>query len=236
MNGEASESDTGFAGRTVGGKGRRERMAEFSELGAGQDEKRRRKSRKGETRREEILTAAMRRFAEDGYQSAAIGDIAQDVGLSLPGLLHHFPTKVDLLLAILERRDLESAGIIDHRSDLPTLLAGLVEVFRRNAEIPEVVRAFAILNAESLTRDHPAKAWFLERATQLRKSIAMTFGRAVADGTVDGNIDGSAMAAELIAVMDGLQMLWLRDPDRFDMVAGLEGYVRRLLADLDLDD
>jgi AcrR family transcriptional regulator len=213
MKGEASESDTAFAGRTVGGKGRRERMAEFSELGAGQDEKRRRKSRKGETRREEILTAAMRRF-----------------------LLHHFPTKVDLLLAILERRDLESAGIIDHRSDLPTLLAGLVEVFRRNAEIPEVVRAFAILNAESLTRDHPAKAWFLERATQLRKSIAMTFDRAVADGTVDGNIDGSAMAAELIAVMDGLQMLWLRDPDRFDMVAGLEGYVRRLMADLDLDD
>jgi hypothetical protein len=40
------------------------------------------------------------------------------------------------------------------------------------------------------------------------------------------------MAAELIAVMDGLQMLWLRNPTRFDMVGGLEGYIIRLLASL----
>ncbi|MGO8352400.1 hypothetical protein ACC790_38500, partial [Rhizobium johnstonii] len=60
-------------------------MAEFFESKTGQEEKRRRRSRKGESRRAEILSAAMRRFAEDGYQNAAIGDIARDVGLSLPG-------------------------------------------------------------------------------------------------------------------------------------------------------
>ena len=210
-------------------------MAEFSETETGQAEKRRRRSRKGEERRAEILTAAMRRFAEDGYQNAAIGDIARDVGLSLPGLLHHFPTKVDLLLAILAKRDLESADFIGHyRSDLPGLLKGMVEVFRRNAGMVEVVRAFAILNAESLMKDHPAKAWFLDRATAMQNGIAATFERAIADGTIDGRIDSRAMAAELIAVMDGLQMLWLRDPDRFDMVGGLEAYVDRLLASLGL--
>ncbi|MBB3916138.1 TetR/AcrR family transcriptional regulator [Rhizobium fabae] len=210
-------------------------MAEFSETETGQAEKRRRRSRKGEERRAEILTAAMRRFAEDGYQNAAIGDIARDVGLSLPGLLHHFPTKVDLLLAILAKRDLESADFIGHyRSDLPGLLKGMVEIFRRNAGMIEVVRAFAILNAESLMKDHPAKAWFLDRATDMQNGIAATFERAIADGSIDGGIDSRAMAAELIAVMDGLQMLWLRDPDRFDMVGGLEAYVDRLLASLGL--
>ncbi|MFS2177210.1 TetR/AcrR family transcriptional regulator [Rhizobium pisi] len=210
-------------------------MAEFSDTETGQAEKRRRRSRKGEERRAEILTAAMRRFAEDGYQNAAIGDIARDVGLSLPGLLHHFPTKVDLLLAILAKRDLESADFIGHyRSDLRGLLKGMVEVFRRNAGMVEVVRAFAILNAESLMKDHPAKAWFLDRATAMQNGIAATFERAIADGTIDGRIDSRAVAAELIAVMDGLQMLWLRDPDRFDMVGGLEAYVDRLLASLGL--
>ncbi|MBB3138765.1 AcrR family transcriptional regulator [Rhizobium pisi] len=210
-------------------------MAGFSETETGQAEKRRRRSRKGEERRAEILTAAMRRFAEDGYQNAAIGDIARDVGLSLPGLLHHFPTKVDLLLAILAKRDLESADFIGHyRSDLPGLLKGMVEIFRRNAGMIEVVRAFAILNAESLMKDHPAKAWFLDRATDMQNGIAATFERAIADGSIDGGIDSRAMAAELIAVMDGLQMLWLRDPDRFDMVGGLEAYVDRLLASLGL--
>ncbi|KPH06491.1 TetR/AcrR family transcriptional regulator (plasmid) [Rhizobium acidisoli] len=210
-------------------------MAELSEQQTG-EEKRRRRSRKGETRRAEILTAAMRRFAEDGYQNAAIGDIARDVGLSLPGLLHHFPTKVDLLLAILAQRDLESADFIEHyRSDLSGLLKGMVAIFRRNADMIEVVRAFAILNAESLMKGHPAKAWFLARATQMQKDVAATFERAIADGTIDAKTDGRAMAAELIAVMDGLQMLWLRDPDRFDMVGGLEAYVGRLLASLGLE-
>ena len=211
-------------------------MAEFSETETGQAEKRRRRSRKGEERRAEILTAAMRRFAEDGYQNAAIGDIARDVGLSLPGLLHHFPTKVDLLLAILAQRDLESADFIEHyRSDLSGLLKGMVAIFRRNAEMIEVVRAFAILNAESLMKDHPAKAWFLARATQMQKDVAATFERAIADGAIDAKTDSRAMAAELIAVMDGLQMLWLRDPDRFDMVGGLEAYVGRLLTSLSLE-
>ncbi|EJC83346.1 transcriptional regulator [Rhizobium leguminosarum bv. trifolii WSM2297] len=210
-------------------------MAELAEQKTG-EEKRRRRSRKGETRRAEILTAAMRRFAEDGYQNAAIADIARDVGLSLPGLLHHFPTKVDLLLAILAQRDLESADFIGHyRSDLSGLLKGMVAIFRRNAEMIEVVRAFAILNAESLMKDHPAKAWFLARATQMQTDVAATFERAIADGTINAKIDGEAMAAELIAVMDGLQMLWLRDPARFDMVGSMEAYVGRLLASLGLD-
>ncbi|ANK95430.1 MULTISPECIES: TetR/AcrR family transcriptional regulator [Rhizobium] len=201
-----------------------------------QQEKRRRRSRKGEERRAEILAAAMRRFAEDGYQNAAIGDIARDVGLSLPGLLHHFPTKVDLLLAILAKRDVDSADFIGHyRSDVSGLLKGMVEIFRRNAGMIEVIRAFAILNAESLMKDHPAKAWFLARTTEMQNDIAATFERAIADGSIDKRIDSKTMAAELIAVMDGLQMLWLRDPDRFDMIGGLKAYVGRLLASLGLE-
>ncbi|MBB5577579.1 MULTISPECIES: TetR/AcrR family transcriptional regulator [Rhizobium] len=200
-----------------------------------QEDKRQRRSRKGEERRVQILAATMRRFAEDGYQNAAIGDIARDVGLSLPGLLHHFPTKVDLLLAILAKRDLDSADFISHyRSDLRGLLKGMVEIFRHNAGMIEVVRAFAILNAESLMKDHPAKTWFLDRTVQMQNDIAATFERAIADGSIDGGIDAPAMAAELIAIMDGLQMLWLRDPNRFDMVGGLEAYVSRLLTSLGL--
>ncbi|WP_028749350.1 TetR/AcrR family transcriptional regulator [Rhizobium mesoamericanum] len=199
-------------------------------------EKRRRQSPKGEERRAEILAAALRRFAQDGYQNAAIGDIARDVGLSLPGLLHHFPTKVDLLLAILAKKDIDSADFIDHfRSDLRSLLKGMVDIFRRNAGMIEVVRAFAILNAESLMKDHPAKTWFLDRTAQMQNDIAATFEQAIAEGSIDGGIDAMAMAAELIAMMDGLQMLWLRQPDRFDMVGGLEAYVNRLLTSLGLE-
>ncbi|MFT4180441.1 MAG: TetR family transcriptional regulator, partial [Rhizobium sp.] len=45
-------------------------------------------------------------------------------------------------------------------------------------------------------------------------------------------IDCPAVAAEVIAMMDGLQMLWLRDPEVFDMVKAMGGYIERLIEDL----
>ncbi|HEY0123407.1 MAG TPA: TetR/AcrR family transcriptional regulator [Rhizobium sp.] len=195
--------------------------------------KRRRNSVKGASRREAILTAAMHRFAEDGYQSAAIADIARDVGLSLPGLLHHFPTKVDLLLAILDKRDLESSATIgDGQTNWRAFLLGLVQIAKYNTGIPEVVRAFAILNAESLTQNHPAKAWFGNRARQLQANIAAKLEEGILREEVKRDADCPAIAAEVIAMMDGLQTLWLRDPTSFDMVGAIASYIERLIQDL----
>ncbi|MGL3608046.1 TetR/AcrR family transcriptional regulator [Rhizobium sp. G187] len=197
--------------------------------------KQRRHSPKGTSRREEILVAAMRRFATDGYQNAAIGDVARDVGLSLPGLLHHYPTKVDLLLAVLEKRDHDGVLAVGHLpDDVGSFLSGLVQVCRTNVEIAEVVRAFAVLNGESLTKDHPATNWFIERSRQLQKEIGGIFEQAVLEGCIRADVNGPALATELIAVMDGLQTLWLRDPDRFDMVNALQLYVDRLARDIEV--
>ncbi|MBB3612631.1 TetR/AcrR family transcriptional regulator [Rhizobium sp. BK602] len=193
----------------------------------------RRKSAKGASRREAILAAAMQRFARDGYQNAAIGDVAKDVGLSLPGLLHHFPTKVDLLLAILDKRDIDSSAAIDDgQGNWRSFLTGLVQVAEYNTRIPEVVRAFAILNAESLTQNHPAKAWFGNRARQLQIDIAAKLEDGIVRGEVRKAIDCPAVAGEVIAMMDGLQMLWLRDPESFDMVAAMADYIERLIRHL----
>ncbi|HEX8048882.1 TetR/AcrR family transcriptional regulator [Rhizobium sp.] len=195
--------------------------------------KRRRNSAKGASRREAILTAAMHRFSREGYQNAAIADVAKDVGLSLPGLLHHFPTKVDLLLAILDKRDLESSAAIDiGQANWHAFLLGLIQIAKYNTSIPEVVRAFAILNAESLTQNHPAKAWFGNRAQQLQANIAAKLEDGVLRGEVKRDVDCPAIAAEVIAMMDGLQMLWLRDPTSFDMVGAIAGYIERLILDL----
>lgn len=47
------------------------------------------------------LAGALEAFVEVGYHGATIRDVAQRAGLSIAGVYHHWPTKQDLLVALL---------------------------------------------------------------------------------------------------------------------------------------
>ncbi|UOZ10052.1 MULTISPECIES: TetR/AcrR family transcriptional regulator [unclassified Amycolatopsis] len=53
-------------------------------------------------RRAQLLAAAQRVFAENGYHAAAMDEIAEVAGVSKPVLYQHFPGKLDLYIALLE--------------------------------------------------------------------------------------------------------------------------------------
>lgn len=53
-------------------------------------------------RRAQLLTAALEVFSAQGYHSAAMDDIADRAGVSKPVLYQHFPSKLDLYVALLD--------------------------------------------------------------------------------------------------------------------------------------
>jgi AcrR family transcriptional regulator len=55
------------------------------------------------SRREELLTQAVRMFAAHGYTQVSIEDIGNAVGISGPSVYNHWPNKVDLLVTTLRR-------------------------------------------------------------------------------------------------------------------------------------
>lgn len=66
--------------------------------------------------RTHALRAATRRFARHGFDSTSLQEIADEVGIKKPSLLHHFSTKNDLLRAVLD-------NLFDHWTErLPRLL------------------------------------------------------------------------------------------------------------------
>jgi AcrR family transcriptional regulator len=52
-------------------------------------------------RRDELLAAAARLFAERGYHSVGVDDVGAAVGMAGPSIYHHFATKLDVIVAVI---------------------------------------------------------------------------------------------------------------------------------------
>jgi AcrR family transcriptional regulator len=182
-------------------------------------------------RRRQILEMTTKLIAERGFWGLSMQDVADGCGLTVPGMLHHVGSKDSLLVAVLEYRDEEDAkslaeklGMPVHqfwaeeptRITLPKVCSALVE---RNAEQPEIVRLFAVLEAESLAPGHPAHTYF--KARQRRTLDQFT--------ALAGDVPGAReLAAQVVAMMDGLQIQWLREPETIDLVRAWEAAAARL--------
>ncbi|MCH0565233.1 MULTISPECIES: TetR/AcrR family transcriptional regulator [unclassified Streptomyces] len=177
---------------------------------------------RSEERRAEIVRAALEVIAERGYRGASLAAVAERVGLTQQGLLHHFPTKEALLVAVLKERDRWDA-VPDSRWRVD-LLASLVEY---NAMRPAIIRTFSALLGESVTEGHPARGYFTERYRRVRDTMTGVLRSAYGDRLPSG-LSPERTAPLLVAVMDGLQYQWLLDPESVDMPAAFRDFLRLL--------
>jgi AcrR family transcriptional regulator len=188
---------------------------------------------RGGESRAAILQAARTLFAINGSRGTSLASIASAAGLSQPGLLHHFPSKSALLLAVLDERDradgeLSSAHLTGDGLDILTALASLVE---HNQGQPEIVRLFSVLLGESLSEAHPAHGQFGARYRQIRSRILRKLRRAEAQDQIREGVDLDALAPVIVAVMDGLQYQWLLD-DSIDMTRSFQVFCNLLVRGL----
>jgi AcrR family transcriptional regulator len=185
---------------------------------------------KTSTRRREIVDAAVEVFRAGGYHKGSLRDVADRVGLSQAGLLHHYPSKDSLLEAVLTWRDDDARDFLgDPVPEGADLLRGLVRLAEYNESTPQLIELHVILSAEGALADHPLHAYFVNRHREVLGSTARAFERAAEDGALKPGVDPESAARNVLALMDGLQVMWLLDRDGVDMAAHLRHYIQSLL-------
>lgn len=116
-----------------------------------------RRSPRGESRRAAILSAAAEEFASHGYHGTSLAVIADRVGISQSGLLHHFASKDILLDAVVQTRFAEDAAMVDALGlGEASPFAGYDALVARNIDDRTWVQFLTVITAEGLTEDNPA--------------------------------------------------------------------------------
>jgi AcrR family transcriptional regulator len=163
-------------------------------------------------RRAEIVEITMRLLAERGYWALTVADVAKEAGMTAPGVMRYFPTKSDLLTAVLEERDradiMWAAPRTARTSGADEFIGVIGRLIARNAQRPHLIRLYTVLSAESLDPRHPAHEFFagrLRRATSIIAQLMSAWHPAPDDESI-----------LVVCLLDGLQLNWLRDP-RIDM-------------------
>ncbi|UQW76256.1 TetR/AcrR family transcriptional regulator [Pseudomonas avellanae] len=195
----------------------------------------RRRIPKGDLRKVEIIQAAMIIFARDGYAGASLTNIAKVAGISQVGLLHHFPNKLALLQAVLENRDTYVASRLqeaDQDGSLQGFMSFLKLVMSFSIEDAAVSQALMIINTESLSVTHPAHRWFSERFGIVHSHLQSHLNALIQAGEVRSDVDVRQISLEIAAMMDGMQIQWLRSPGDVQIEQAFARFIERLARDL----
>ena len=181
-------------------------------------------------RREQIVGAAMRVFAEKGFRRATTREVARAAGVSEGTIYNYFEDKDALLLTILdtlnetERRavDFEEGMAADFRGFLEQYLRRRMSLIWENREVFRVVLSEMLVNAELRER-------YLRRVVDPTMRIAEeNFRSRMAQGEVretDAPLAMRAVAGTLLGVLVlgllGDEEINSRSDEVPDVLAGL---------------
>jgi AcrR family transcriptional regulator len=186
--------------------------------------------------RERLVFAAMRLFAEKGYGSTSVADILKAADANAGSLYHVFPTKQDLLVAVLDayRRGIEPmllepawAGVEDPVERVFALLAA----YRRMLEASECLYGCPIgsLALELHEPDPPVREGLAVNFEGWVRHVKACLDHAA--HRLPSGTDTHRLAVFVLTVMEGgvMQSRTHRSLETFDAgVACLRDYLDRL--------
>jgi len=165
-------------------------------------------------KRQEILEAAGRCFARDGFRGTAISSICAEAKVSPGHLYHYFASKEAIVEAIIEQGLDDATARFDRlvgNTDAIGALVAEIETVMLRPKSPGARELLLEMMAEA--RRNPAIGAMLAKQSRKRQTLlAELLLGAQAQGQVDPDLDVESAAAMLLSVIDGAETLTIRDP------------------------
>ncbi|WP_109510174.1 TetR/AcrR family transcriptional regulator [Nocardioides speluncae] len=180
-------------------------------------------------RRDQILSAAMRCVARDGFHKMTMANVIAESGLSAGAVYGYFKGKNDLIQAIARRAvggfaaDLDTLADGDDQVTLPGALEVVLARARGlTADSEGGLPRIAIHAWSEAARDDEVKEIVRTNIDSIIKSWARVLARARADGNLgpDGDLDQMARSMYSLMIGFALQGLILDDVDEESYLAG----------------
>lgn len=188
-----------------------------------------------EHRRQAILNAAMEVFIGKGYQLATINDIAQQANLSVGALYRYFPTKGELMLALVHERlgrAPELFARLTERAGGPwERLERSVELFTTALRIrhPGTGRLLLVTLAEAV-QSGEIRHGLHERFAGVVAYLAGVIQDGVDQGLFRPDADPRTLASLLLSTADGVAVYWVTGTPGVDLKAMRQSLLAMLRA------
>ncbi|WP_280505500.1 TetR/AcrR family transcriptional regulator [Nocardia farcinica] len=182
---------------------------------------------KGEDRRQRILTVAQRLLTRNGWRNTTVAMVAREAGVSPAGLLHHFPSKDQLLHAVLDAKDADDLAQADLTGDLFVEIGRVAERIQRS---PELVGTFVVMLVENLQPEAPLHDRLLDRWKLAVGIVAAIIRHNQELGHYRADMDADVRAVEIVAFINGMEISWLLDHS-IPLAKVFEEYTRALARD-----
>jgi len=193
---------------------------------------------RGEETRTRILDVAQEAFARYGYDATGVAEICRRAGVTKGGFYHHFPSKQDVFLEMLERW-LEG---MDQELEVMRLGEETVpdELRAMTAMVPAVFQEAGgrlTLFLEFLTKAGHSPAVWQATVAPFRKYHAF-FAKMISDGTREGSlrpVDPEMASNLLLSFAIGLLTMGLLDPFGGDWGRVAQEGMDMLLGDIEAE-
>lgn len=164
-------------------------------------------------KRRQILDAAVRVFARQGFHSTRVSDIADEAGVAYGLVYHYFKSKDEVLNELFSERwslllaaiDEADGGGASPRQKLEAVAGFIVESYRHDPELMKVIIVEVTRAANSFGQTH------LPEIRRAYESIAKIVSDGQAEGAFRADVDPTFASMSFYGAIEQLLSGWIFD-------------------------